>query len=213
MVWSVFREMSERSRIGGLRPTRGSHVVATGQFVCMWLFANNTRSLTERGYCTNKYTVIFMSQLNLYPLPHMPPLPPPEFFQDVKTLSEQSDTVAFNTGVENRDMFLGWRRCVICGDPNQATLRYCHIVGHPDKAIVCCMCSWIHMQNHLLSFQWSLLRQLGWAPAGVKASSEHKSRNSLLMCLNHCYGFEGLCFFIRFQPTVSFSLFCHCVAH
>ena len=132
MVWSVFREMSERSGIGGVE----AYLVAT------WWQLDSLRACDYLQHpLTNKDTVIFMSQLTLYPLPHMSPLPPPEFFQDVKTLSGQSDTVAFNTGLDNRDVFLGERRCVICGDPNQGTLRYCHIVGHPDKSIVCCMCS------------------------------------------------------------------------
>ena len=76
-----------------------------------------------------------MSQLNavnLYPLPYTIPQPPPGLFRNVETVSGCSDTAAFETGLNNRDVFLGRRRCVVCGESGPCTLEHCHIVGRSD---------------------------------------------------------------------------------
>ncbi len=150
-----------------------------------------------------------MPQLILYPLPYTASLPPQELVQPIQTLAASgcSDTEVFNTEVENRDTFLGVPRCVICGLIDVDGLDKCHIVGHSDIAMVRHMCSQAPMQDHLSPFQWSLLRQLGWAPTGVKESPECESRNGLIMCVNHHRQFDHGRFFIRYEPTVSFSLF------
>ena len=85
-----------------------------------------------------------MSQLNilnLYPLHYTAPQPPPELFRDVETVSGHSDTVAFDTGLDNRDVFLGRRRCVVCGEGSPVVLEHCHIVHPTDNAAVCAMCN------------------------------------------------------------------------
>ncbi|KAF8500812.1 hypothetical protein F5888DRAFT_1905132 [Russula emetica] len=130
-----------------------------------------------------------MSQLNLYPLPYTAPQPPQELVRPVQTVSGRSDTAAFATGLEDRDVFLGKRRCVICG--YEDNLQHCHIVGRTDIET------------------WTLLKQLGWSPVGVKESPGHESRNGLLMCPNHCLGFNKLLFFIRYQPTTKRYIYVH----
>jgi hypothetical protein len=106
--------------------------------------------------------VIFMSQpneLKLYPLytvpqppmsqpnelkPYPPPYtvqPPLELWGDVETESGQSDTMAFNTGLDCRDIFLGKPSCVICGETGTAILDRCCIIGHLDITTVCPMCN------------------------------------------------------------------------
>jgi len=75
-----------------------------------------------------------MSQLNLYPLPYTALQPPPELFRDVETVSGLSDTAEFDTELDGRDVFLGRRRCVVCGE--KCFLERCHIVGREDDAAV-----------------------------------------------------------------------------
>jgi hypothetical protein len=75
--------------------------------------------------------------------------------------SGRSDTAAFDMGLDNRDVFLGQRRCVICGINDSDCLKHCHIAGHSDVAMVRRMYSGTHVRNNLSSFQWTLLQQLG----------------------------------------------------
>jgi len=98
---------------------------------------------------------------------------------------------AFDTGLDKRDVFLGERRCVICGDPFQPSLQHCHIIGRKDTDM------------------WALLKRLGWAPEEVKDSPEHESRNGLLMCSNHHLLFDNWAFFIRFQPSTQKYVLVH----
>ncbi|KAN0118825.1 hypothetical protein V8E52_004597, partial [Russula decolorans] len=54
---------------------------------------------------------------------------------------------------------------------------------------------------------WNLVRQLGWAPAGVKESLEHEPQNGLILCQNYHGKFDGNAFFIHFQPTTQKYIF------
>ena len=89
--------------------------------------------------------IIFMSQLNtlnFYPLPYTVPQPPPGLFHHVKTVSGAcSDTAAFKTGLNNRDVFLGRRRCVVCGESGPCTLEHCPIIRHSDVEAVRLLCA------------------------------------------------------------------------
>ncbi|KAH9980546.1 hypothetical protein BJV74DRAFT_779408 [Russula compacta] len=132
-----------------------------------------------------------MPQLHLYPLPYTLPQPPAQLFRNIDTESGPSDTVAFNRNLDDRDVFLGERRCVICGQSSSRTLQHCHIVGRLDDAA------------------WSMLKRLEWVPATAKGSPEHESRNGLTMCSNHHLEFDNWEFFIRFQPETGKYIFVH----
>src|SRR5258708_35059 len=75
-----------------------------------------------------------MSQLNLYAVPYTRSQAPSELVPDVEI---HSDTTAFNTGLNNRDMFHGKRRCVVCGERSRHLLERCHIIGRKDLDAVC----------------------------------------------------------------------------
>src|SRR5712675_485875 len=79
--------------------------------------------------------LVIMSELELhaYPLPYMLPEPPTELFFRVETATGRSDTAAFETGLDTRDLFFGMRRCVICANP---TVERCHIIPHEDGTVV-----------------------------------------------------------------------------
>jgi len=82
-------------------------------------------------------------QLNLYPLPYTASRPPSELFCDVKTESGRSGTAAFNAGLDDRDVFLGRRGCVVCGltSLSPVLLKHCHIIGRSDVEAVRPMCN------------------------------------------------------------------------
>jgi hypothetical protein len=84
------------------------------------------------------FIIIIMSeQLNFYSLPYTAEQPPPELFHEIEMESECSDIAAFNTGLEERDLFLGKRKCVVCGTGILEALENCHIIGHSDHEMVC----------------------------------------------------------------------------
>jgi len=132
------------------------------------------------------------TQLDLYPLPYTAPHPPEGLYRGVDKVSIYSGTTTFNARIDVRDVFLGRRRCVICGYAIPSVLQHCHIVGREDVG------------------PWELLKHLGWAPEHIKKTPDHEPRNGLLMCANHRGAFDALTFFIRFQPAVE-SRF-HCLA-
>jgi hypothetical protein len=89
---------------------------------------------------TSSSPSVFMSQLNLmqlnlYPLPYTTSQPPQELVHDIQTVSGHSDTAAFDMGLDNRDVFLGLCRCVICGH-GPIDLQRCHIVDPLDTSMV-----------------------------------------------------------------------------
>ncbi|KAI0285236.1 hypothetical protein BC826DRAFT_1052473 [Russula brevipes] len=105
------------------------------------------------------------TQLDLYPLPYTAPQPPEGLYRDVDKVSIYSGTTTFNSRIDARDVFLGRRRCVICGYAIPSD------VG-----------------------PWQLLKHLGWAPEHIKKTPDHEPRNGLLMCANHRGAFDALTF-------------------
>jgi hypothetical protein len=95
----------------------------------------------------------------------------------------QFDMEACDVGLDNRDLLLGERRCVICGIADQEYLQHCYNLFAGSDA-------------------HRMLEQMGWIPAGVKALPKHEL-NGLVMCPNHYQAFHDLRVFIRFQPAVS----------
>ena len=67
-----------------------------------------------------------------FPLPQR--APPTGYDCSDRDLSALSTTTAFNTGIDQRDRFLGKLRCVICGDHGGGSLEHCHIImdSEPD---------------------------------------------------------------------------------
>jgi len=57
-----------------------------------------------------------------------------------ETVSEDSDSVAFDAELDERDVFLGIRRCVICGEDFPENLERCHIIGCSDLGAVRPIC-------------------------------------------------------------------------
>ncbi|KAI0295526.1 hypothetical protein BC826DRAFT_281071 [Russula brevipes] len=80
---------------------------------------------------------LMSTPLPLYPLPYTTRLPPDELYFDVET-----SRVAFRSGIDARDVFLGHRRCVVCG--TTTSLNRCHIIRRTDAE------------------SWRLLKELGW---------------------------------------------------
>jgi hypothetical protein len=57
-----------------------------------------------------------------------------------ETVSEDSDSVAFDMELDECDVFLGIRRCVVCGERFPEALEHCHIIGCSDLEVVCPIC-------------------------------------------------------------------------
>ena len=72
--------------------------------------------------------------LELFPLPYTTSEAPRGLFRDVQTLTGHPDATAFDTGLDGRDVFLGRRRCVVCGA--SPFLQRCHIVRRSDNRAV-----------------------------------------------------------------------------
>jgi hypothetical protein len=81
------------------------------------------------------------TQLDLFPLPYTASQPPEGLYRDVDKASIYSGTTAFNSRIDARDVFLGRRRCVVCGYAIQSVLQHCHIVGREDVGAVRPMCN------------------------------------------------------------------------
>jgi len=121
----------------------------------------------------------------VFPLP-LPTNGPPEGFgwEGHSNTSGLSTTTAFNTGVDQRDTFLGQPRCIICGHVNRQALQHCHIIMQSEPDV------------------WATLQKHNWIPRKAKAIPQHEPRDGLLMCSNHHLGFDGYSFFIRFIPNL-----------
>ncbi|KAF5325850.1 hypothetical protein D9611_001054 [Ephemerocybe angulata] len=131
--------------------------------------------------------------LPTFQLPLPPNGPPPGYGYN----EWESDTTGssaskkFDAGIDNRDIFLGKRRCVVCGMSNFVTLHHCHIIGSTFEE----------------SVAWSDLKARGWIPPKVTDYPEHEPRNGVLMCANHRAGFNEYVFFIRYVPEVQKYVF------
>jgi hypothetical protein len=79
-----------------------------------------------------------MPPLDQFPLPLPLAAPPDGYFREVDqhVPSFRSDTVAFVTGIDQRDVLRGKRRCVICGESSQRVLQHCHIVPIAEPNVV-----------------------------------------------------------------------------
>ena len=53
---------------------------------------------------------------------------PPGYGLSDRAMSAVSTTTAFQTGLDQRDRFLGWSCCVICGESSIGTSEHCHII-------------------------------------------------------------------------------------
>jgi hypothetical protein len=80
-----------------------------------------------------------------FPLP-LPNKPPDTYAYRLEASDDLEDgddydsvsalATAFNTGIDQRDSFLGRKRCVICGMGDAMVLRRCHIVGQAELRTV-----------------------------------------------------------------------------
>ncbi len=73
--------------------------------------------------------------LPTFPLP-LPNAPPDQFGWEERDMSLISTNTACNTGIDQRDIFLGTRRCIICGEADDLVLQHCHIIGQSEPSLV-----------------------------------------------------------------------------
>ncbi|PPQ67945.1 hypothetical protein CVT26_005825 [Gymnopilus dilepis] len=130
-----------------------------------------------------------MAPLPLFPLPLSSNGPPIGYGWEGRDMSALSTTTAFNTGIDQRDIFLGERRCIVCGERGNIVLQHCHIIMDSEPEI------------------WSDLKARGWIPSQAKALPRHEPRDGLLMCRNHHAWFDAYAFFIRFIPDMQKFVF------
>ncbi|TDL25657.1 hypothetical protein BD410DRAFT_765290 [Rickenella mellea] len=105
---------------------------------------------------------------------------PAEYGWIDRDYSELATTTDFNTGIDERDTFLGARACVICG--NTTSLRRCHIIPAEERET------------------WSNLRARGWIPQQAEKHPNLEPRNGMIMCVDHQLAFNAKHFFVRFVP-------------
>src|SRR6266404_4469206 len=137
---------------------------------------------------------------------HFPPLPYSEFwslpdgFGYKHEISEASNTVAFDTGLDKRDS----QCCVVCGIETSGgykpNVERAHVIGQKDtKTVRSCLL----LRQAIMNFpQWNFLRATGFVPAFAK-SVVHEPRNGITLCRNHHSDFDGYRYFIRWAPSVS----------
>jgi len=83
----------------------------------------------EKGNQHSNILSLSMRPLPTFTLP-LPPNGPPSGYNRSMWIR----SLSFDTGLDNRDRFLGERRCVVCG--SGFGLKRCHIILQPEKAIV-----------------------------------------------------------------------------
>ncbi|KZP21304.1 hypothetical protein FIBSPDRAFT_825845 [Athelia psychrophila] len=112
----------------------------------------------------------------------------PAGFEYQHEISEGSNTTAFDTGIDARDL----RRCVVCGMKGGGGLRpgvqRAHIIGRTEDIL------------------WGLLKGRGFVPSFAK-SVVHEPRNGINLCSVHHVDFDGYRFFIRWVPSLSAFVF------
>ncbi|KAH9915442.1 uncharacterized protein BXZ73DRAFT_54282 [Epithele typhae] len=119
-------------------------------------------------------------------MPGLPTIPlplaalPHGFQPGVQALTDASNTTAFDTGLDIRDIFLGIQRCVVCG--SRMALHHAHIIPKVE------------------SDTWAELDEHEWLPENAKISVKHEQRNGLMLCATHHIAFDSHQFFIRFVP-------------
>ena len=75
-----------------------------------------------------------MQRLTSFPLPLESGAPPAGYAWSERALSKSSTTTAFNTGIDERDKFLGQSRCVICGRQEGRTqvFEHSYVIPKPE---------------------------------------------------------------------------------
>ena len=137
-------------------------------------------------------------------LQHGFPLPlgalPEGFACSSREASETSSTEAFETGIDERDVFLGVPRCIVCG--RRRGLERCHIIPATEQETVC-----VHRPPKAALTsprQWKDIRtKHNWVPRHAKQHATHDPRNGILLCSNHHWDFTDLRFYIRYLPSAS----------
>jgi len=71
--------------------------------------------------------------MSAFPLPLTPNAPPLGYGWEERDISNISTTTAFKTGIDQRDIFLGESRCVVCG--GTIALEYCHVIMDSEPHI------------------------------------------------------------------------------
>ncbi|KAJ7449610.1 hypothetical protein FB451DRAFT_1287448 [Mycena latifolia] len=118
--------------------------------------------------------------MNIFsPLPTgIPPLP----YKWKSGRKSDSDTTAFDTGLDARDQIWGNPVCVVCGTTTD--LQYTHIIPQSQDG----------------QRKWQELRARNYVPAEAKDSPVTEPRNGLLFCVQHHFYFDNYRAFIRYFP-------------
>ncbi|KIJ50472.1 hypothetical protein M422DRAFT_245759 [Sphaerobolus stellatus SS14] len=119
--------------------------------------------------------------LSVFPLPLPPNGPPSGYGREERDVSALSTTTAFNSVIDRRDIFLGERRCIVCGIDEIVVLQHCHIIPQAESRL------------------WKMLKQRHWIPQEAKDDPRHEPRDGLLMCPNHHQMFDLYRFFLRYH--------------
>ncbi|KAM6504521.1 hypothetical protein JOM56_001464 [Amanita muscaria] len=112
--------------------------------------------------------------------------------RESSTLQTTTYSTAFDTGIDDRDTFLGKKRCIVCGAQNslvRRSLHHCHIIPKSEPGT------------------WTDLQRRGWFPSEAKTDPAHEPRNGLLLCRTHHGDFDEYSFFIRFVPHTGRFIF------
>ncbi|KAH9990042.1 hypothetical protein BJV77DRAFT_1126134 [Russula vinacea] len=129
-----------------------------------------------------------MPPLNTFPLPLTSGAPPDGYgWPEHDSVSSASRTSAFESGINQRDRFLGKRRCLVCGISDHFYLAHCLIVKEFST--------------------WEDLKFRGWIPEYAKYQPQHEPRNALQLCLNHEAAFNCHDCFIHFFPDIQKFVF------
>ncbi|KAH9918294.1 uncharacterized protein B0H18DRAFT_882859, partial [Fomitopsis serialis] len=116
------------------------------------------------------------------PLPLPSDAPPPGFeHEHIEDYSSvDSNTAAFATNLDRRDVFLGQQACIVCGAD---IVERCHVIPPSERE------TWEDLQNR------------GYVPTTAKSASD-ELRNAITLCPNHHKRFDSYQAFIRFCPEV-----------
>lgn len=76
-----------------------------------------------------------MPNLDLFPLP-LPSQVPIGYGWEARSVSELSTKTAFETELDLRDVFLGEKGCIICGQTADVALQHCHIIMQSEPKLV-----------------------------------------------------------------------------
>ncbi|KAG6835003.1 hypothetical protein H0H93_005678 [Arthromyces matolae] len=139
---------------------------------------------------TSEYA--FSSSTTMPPLPTFSlPLtsgnPPAGYGWSDRDFSAISTTTAFQSAIDNRDVFFGRPRCIVCGYPT--TLEHCHIIMQSESEL------------------WQELKERNWIPQKAKAEPKHEPRGGMRLCPNHRSQFDAYNFFIRYVPDLRKFIF------